>query len=123
MNNKFIQFLESLNDVNPSLIHTIYEGYILIESLSTDDANGKPNGQTISHTSIASTVNYQNPSTEYFPQTLSSNNNNIAIKSQSGFRIAQFPTSGRTSLGKDALKSNETSNYSTTYNQSSGLHQ
>ena len=119
MNNNFLYFLDLLNDVNPHIINTIRDGYSLIEALSTDDANGKPNGQTVSHPSVASSVNYQNPSTEYFPQTLPDDVNNTAIKSQTGARIAQFPVAGRTSLGKDALKSNESSNYSATYNQSS----
>ena len=37
--------------------------------------------------------------------------------SQTGARVAQFPTAGRTSLGKETLTSSETSNYSATYGQ------
>jgi hypothetical protein len=117
MNTKFLNFLDKIHEVNPELINTIISGFNLIESLSTDDANGKPNGQVVSHPSVASTVNYQNPSTEYFPQTLPDELNNTAIMSQTGSRIAQLPPSGRTSLGKDTLKSSETSNYSASYGQ------
>lgn len=117
MNNMFLYFLDNLNDENPSLINTIRDGYYLIESLSTDDANGKPNGQSIAHPSVASAVKYQHPSTEYFNQTLSNDLDNIAKMSQTGARVAQFPTAGRTSLGKETLTSSETSNYSATYGQ------
>lgn len=118
MNDKFLHFLDQLHETNPQLIDTIKSGFYLIESLSTDDANGKPNGQVVSHPSVASTVRYQNPSTEYFPQTLPDELNDVAIMSQTGARVAQFPTSGRTSLGKETLKSSETSNYSANYGQS-----
>jgi len=120
MNEKFLHFLDRLHVANPELIDTIKSGYSLIESLSTDDANGKPNGQVVSHPSVASSVRYQNPSTEYFPQTLPDDLNNIAIMSQTGARVAQLPPSGRTSLGKETLKSSETSNYSASYGQEAG---
>jgi len=118
MNNKFESFLTSMHDVDPILIDTIKEGLIIIESISTDDANGKPNGQTVTHPSPASAIDYIKPSTDYFQQTLPDDKNNIANMSQMGARIAQMPPVGRTSTGKDALKSNETSNYSASYGES-----
>lgn len=107
---KFILFLESLKDSsNEQLIHLIKEGYNLIyESLSTDDANEKPDGQTVTHISPASVVNYlQNKNNEYFPQTLSNKDTLIVEKATFGKRIATYPTSGRTSTGKDSLNQHQ----------------
>jgi hypothetical protein len=114
MQDKFIIFIESLrNESNDFLINTIIEGYaIAFEALSTDDANNKPNGQTISHIKPASIVNYlQNADNEYFPQTISDKAQTRANKALMGNRVAQLPAAGRTSLGKDSM-----SKYQSTYN-------
>ena len=101
---KFITFLEALrNPSNDKLIHTVEEGYKLIfESLSTDDANDKPDGQIVTHIKPASVVNY-------FPQTLSDKELAKSEKAYIGKRVAQYPTSGRTSLGKDSLNQHQSS--------------
>lgn len=114
MQDKFIIFIESLrNESNDFLINTIIEGYaIAFEALSTDDANNKPNGQTISHIKPASIVNYlQNADNEYFPQTISDKAQIRANNALMGNRVAQLPSAGRTSLGKDSM-----SKYQSTYN-------
>lgn len=114
MQDKFIIFIESLrNESNDFLINTIIEGYaIAFEALSTDDANNKPNGQTISHIKPASIVNYlQNADNEYFPQTISDKAQIRANNALMGNRVAQLPAAGRTSLGKDSM-----SKYQATYN-------
>lgn len=114
MRDKFIIFIESLRTKsNDFLIDTIIKGYeATFEALSTDDANGKPNGQTISHIKPASIVNYlQNAYNEYFPQTLSDKAQDRANSALMGNRVAQLPAAGRTSLGKDSM-----SKYQSTYN-------
>jgi len=114
MQDKFIIFIESLrNESNDFLINTIIEGYaIAFEALSTDDANNKPNGQTISHIKPASIVNFlQNADNEYFPQTISDKAQIRANNALMGNRVAQLPAAGRTSLGKDSM-----SKYQSTYN-------
>lgn len=102
---KFINFLDSLTDQsNLAMIDTIKAGYELIESLSTDDANGKPFGLNVTHIKPASVVNYlQNKDNEYFPQTLSDKKVQQIEKAYIGNRMSQFPAAGRTSLGKDSL--------------------
>lgn len=104
--NKFITFLESLrNSSNEDLITAIEQGYhIVYEALSTDDANGKPNGQTVTDPKIASTVDYhQNDDNEYFQQTLPDNKLAKVSEAYIGSRSAQFPQAGRTSVGKDSI--------------------
>lgn len=109
----FSSFLDKLKTPdNANLINSILEGYYLIESLSTDDANAKPNGNTVSDPSVASEVNLNpNANNEYFNKTLPDWVQRISDKSVYGYRIGTYPQAGRTSLGKDALKNNETSNY------------
>ena len=106
---KFITFLESIRDAsNMDMIDTIKAGYKLIESLSTDDANGKPFGLNVTHIKPASVVNYlQNKDNEYFPQTLPDRQVQQIEKSYIGKRMAQFPASGRTALGSDSLKKDQ----------------
>jgi hypothetical protein len=104
--NKFITFIESLrNSSNDELINIIKEGYhIIYESLSTDDANGKPNGNTVSDPSVASVVDYQqNDNNEYFPQTLTDTKLDKVSKSYIGSRVAAYPQAARTSVGKDPI--------------------
>jgi hypothetical protein len=110
---KFDVFLEGLRSKsNSDLIDIIMHAHSLIESLSTDDANAKPNGLTVSHPSPASAVNMiPNRDNEYFDQTLPDWLLNIVNQSYHGKKIGLYPQAGRTSNGKDALKSNETSNY------------
>jgi hypothetical protein len=104
--NKFITFIESLrNSSNDVLINTIKTGHhIVYESLSTDDANRKPNGNTVSDPSVASVVDYrQNDDNEYFVQTLSDNKLAKVSKAYIGNRVAAFPQAARTSVGKDPI--------------------
>ena len=110
---KFTAFLENIKtEPHSELIDIIKNGYLLIESLSTDDANSKPNGSTVSHPNPASAVNFTpNVDNEYFDQTLPDWVLNIVNKSYRGKKVGMYPPAGRTSVGKDALKNNETSNY------------
>jgi len=104
--NKFTIFLENLrNDSNADLITAIEKGYHAVyESLSTDDANGKPNGQTVTDPKMASTVDYhQNDDNEYFPQTLPDAKLDQVSKAYIGSRVAEFPKASRTSVGKDSI--------------------
>lgn len=104
--NRFIKFLESIQDYsNYDLISTIEKGYKLIyESLSTDDANGKLNGQTVTDPKVASVVDYhQNDDNEYFNQTLPDAKLAKVSKAYIGSRLAEFPKSGRTSVGTDSI--------------------
>lgn len=106
MHKKFILFIESLrNKSNAHLIKALIEGHsIIFEALSTDDANGKANGNTVTHIKPASVVNYlQNVDNEYFPQTISDNEQKRADDALIGNRVAQMPSAGRTSLGKDSM--------------------
>ena len=103
-------FIESLRtQSNSELIDTIKEGYRLIfEALSTDDANAKPDGQTVTHKKAASAVDYlQNADNEYFPQTLSDKDQARADEALIGKRAAQMPPAGRTSVGKDSLNAHQ----------------
>lgn len=104
--NKFITFIESLrNSSNDELINIIKDGYhIVYESLSTDDANGKPNGNTVSDPSVASAVDYkQNDDNEYFPKTLPDNKLDKVSDAYIGSRSGAYPQAGHTSTGKDSI--------------------
>lgn len=111
--NKFVSFVNKLKTSdNANLIESIITGYYLIESLSTDDANAKPNGMTVSDPSVASEVDLNpNANNPYFDKTLPDELQKISDKSVYGYRIGTYPQAGRTSLGKDPLKNNETSYY------------
>lgn len=106
---KFITFLDSISDQsNIELLDVVKRGYELIESLSTDDANGKPFGLNVTHIKPASVVNYlQNKNNEYFPQTLPDRKVQQIEKAYIGKRMAQFPAAGRTALGSDSLKKDQ----------------
>lgn len=106
---KFITFLNSLDDqTNSDLLSAIKRGYDLIESLSTDDANNKPFGLNVTHIKPASILNYlQNKDNEYFPQTLGERKIQQIEKAYIGKRMAQFPAAGRTALGSDSLKKDQ----------------
>ena len=96
MNKNFLSFLKLLESNDPALIQAIINGYSLIESLSTDDANR----QTINGGDITpmDSISYQQNPEEYFPK---SKFDDVAKKAQLGYRVAKMPEPGRTVLDRD----------------------
>jgi hypothetical protein len=111
MYDKFQSFLENIsNKDNESVINAIKDGYELIfESLSTDDANFKKDGQAIPITGTGMSHSgidiYKNRDNEYFNKTLSDKLLKKVDKSQLGNKAWINPPSGRWTLSNDPMSS------------------
>ena len=102
----FKEFLNTLkNNENSFLIESIKSGFIeIFESLSTDDANGKPMGSVLKYVEPAAVLagNTEKESEEYFPRTLSADKLDIVQQSKFGLgRQSKYPAPGRGIVSND----------------------
>lgn len=122
---KFKSFLENLTTKeNSLLVDSVKKGFELCESLSTDDANAKKDGQAVgiygapaSCTDIA-----QNKDNEYFEQTLDDETLEKVISSQAmGNRKRVHPDAGRGVVSMDPLKSGHGTQPNANFSTEGGL--
>jgi len=104
---KYNNFIENLRtEDNSKLVDIIKEGFQYIsESLSTDDANKRPLGQSIPVTGVPANNTNIHPVTdgEYFKQTVSDNILRVVKNAQAGRRVREHPKSGKWVVSHDPL--------------------
>lgn len=105
----FSHFLESIkNSENSNILDSLIEAYSYLESLSTDDANEKKNGQVLNYVIPGSTLN-GNEDDQFSGSKLSPQKLEIVRMSQFGMgRQATFPDVGRSIVSTDPLKNQYT---------------